>query len=125
MLFKPGCGSTQQTETKKQNEKSENSGNSNNVEKQQNVSDDAGMTNAGMANSDMANPGNEEDREENYITNMSMIPYKVDSFCGCDVVMNEDQVIEELQKNNDDCLEEFNHVPVIKEPVELIQEFAA
>lgn len=47
--------------------------------------------------------------KEEYLQNMEIVPYVVGEFCGCNVVMDEDDILKELEKGND--LEEFDRLP--------------
>ncbi|KAK1390984.1 hypothetical protein POM88_019162 [Heracleum sosnowskyi] len=51
---------------------------------------------------------------DDFVQNMALVPYIIGDFLGCDVVMDEDQILGELNRelNNDDGLEDFDCVPV-------------
>lgn len=57
----------------------------------------------------------EHSEVEDYVSNMAMVPYVIGDFCGCDVVMDEDQILEEIQNSSYDCLKEFDQIPTVDE----------
>lgn len=78
-----------------------NSGNNGNLQstnvEQQNDHASPAVTNP--AESTGANLHREQTAEENYFQNMDLVPYKIGEFCGCDVVLDEDQILQEIQNS--------------------------
>lgn len=75
------------------------------------------VVNAG--NQDTTNANEEHENVEDYLLNREMVPYVVGKFLSCDVVMDEDQILEQAmagnQFDNFDDLEIFDNEAVTEE----------